>query len=243
MIRIVPILIGVLVSYVLAACFGLVDFSAVKDAAWIGLPIYKDSTAIAIADTQNWEMLTTAIITIMPIALATMIEHIGDMCAISSTTGKNYLQDPGLHRTLMGDGLATCLSALGGGPANTTYGENTGVIGMTKIASVYVTCGAAVIAICLSCLPIVSEIINTIPSAVLGGMSIILYGVIASNGLRVLVDNQVDYGKQRNLIITSAMLVIGLGGAILPLGNLVTLSGTALSAVVGIALNLILPKE
>ncbi|MPN27260.1 Uracil permease [bioreactor metagenome] len=143
----------------------------------------------------------------------------------------------------MGDGIATAVSAFLGGPANTTYGENTGVIGMTKVASVYVTVGAACIAMLLSCCTIVAAFIQTIPNAVLGGMSILLYGVIASNGLRVLIDNNVDFTKQRNLIIASAMLVIGLGGALLPLGRFVTLSGTALSATIGIILNLILPKD
>ena len=153
------------------------------------------------------------------------------------------MKDPGLDRTLMGDGIATAVSAFMGGPANTTYGENTGVIGMTKIASVYVTTGAACFAIALSCIGKISAFISTIPTCVLGGMSILLYGVIASNGLRVLVDNHIDFGKQRNLVIASAMLVIGLGGAILPIGNFMTLSGTALSALVGVVLNLILPKE
>ena len=180
---------------------------------------------------------------ILPVALVTISEHIGDHTVLGKICGRNFLKEPGLDKTLMGDGIATSISALLGGPANTTYGENTGVIGMTKVSSVYVTVGAACIAIVLSCVPIVSAFISTIPNAVLGGMSIILYGVIASNGLRVLIDNQVDFGQQRNLIIASAMLVIGLGGAVLPLGKLVTLSGTALSATVGIVLNLILPRE
>ena len=180
---------------------------------------------------------------ILPVALVTISEHIGDHTVLGKICGRNFLKEPGLDKTLMGDGIATSISALLGGPANTTYGENTGVIGMTKVSSVYVTVGAACIAIVLSCVPIVSAFISTIPNAVLGGMSIILYGVIASNGLRVLIDNQVDFGQQRNLIIASAMLVIGLGGAVLPLGKLVTLSGTALSATVGIVLNLILPRR
>lgn len=176
-------------------------------------------------------------------ALVTISEHIGDHTVLGKICGRNFLKDPGLDKTLMGDGVATAVSAFIGGPANTTYGENTGVIGMTKISSVYVTAGAAVIAIALSCIGKVSALISTIPSCVLGGMSILLYGVIASNGLRVLVDNKVDFGKQRNLIIASAMLVIGLGGAVLPLGQSATLSGTALSAFVGIVLNLLLPKK
>ncbi len=211
MIRIVPILIGVLVSYVLAACFGLVDFSAVKDAAWIGLPIYKDSTAIAIADTRNWEMLTTAIITIMPIALATMIEHIGDMCAISSTTGKNYLQDPGLHRTLMGDGLATAIASLFGAPANTTYGENTGVLNLTKVYDPRVIRIAAIFAILFSFCPKFAAVVSAMPAATIGGVSLILYGMISAVGVRNVVENNVDFSSSRNVIIAAIIGLIGLG--------------------------------
>ena len=244
--KIIPFLCGIVCGYLFAVVLGVVDFSGVmaviQEGRFVGLPDFILPFKTPWFDSYNL-YFGPETFAILPVALVTISEHIGDHTVLGKICGKNFLKDPGLDRTLIGDGVATSVSAFLGGPANTTYGENTGVIGMTKIASVYVTCGAAVIAICLSCLPIVSEIINTIPSAVLGGMSIILYGVIASNGLRVLVDNQVDYGKQRNLIITSAMLVIGLGGAILPLGNLVTFSGTALSAGVGIALNLILPKE
>ena len=211
MIRIVPILIGVLVSYILAACFGLVDFSAVKDAAWIGLPIYKDSTAIAIADTRNWEMLTTAIITIMPIALATMIEHIGDMCAISSTTGKNYLQDPGLHRTLMGDGLATAIASLFGAPANTTYGENTGVLNLTKVYDPRVIRIAAIFAILFSFCPKFAAVVSAMPAATIGGVSLILYGMISAVGVRNVVENNVDFSSSRNVIIAAIILVLGIG--------------------------------
>ncbi|MBR2808906.1 MAG: uracil permease, partial [Erysipelotrichaceae bacterium] len=181
-------------------------------------------------------------IAILPVALVTISEHIGDHTVLSKICEEDFLKDPGLDRTLMGDGIATAVSAFLGGPANTSYGENTGVIGLTKVASIYVTLGAAGIAMVLGCLPIVSAVIRTIPTAVLGGMSILLYGVIASNGLRVIVDNRVDFDKQRNLIITSAMLVIGLGGAVLPLGQVATLSGTALAALVGVILNLVLPK-
>ena len=179
----------------------------------------------------------------LPITFVTISEHIGDHTVLGRICGKDFLKEPGLDRTLMGDGVATAVSAFLGGPANTTYGENTGVIGMTKIASVYVTFGAACIAIVISMFPIISAVIETIPTCVLGGMSILLYGVIASNGLKVLIDNRVNFGSQRNLIIASAMLVIGLGGAVFPIGNIISLSGTALSAIVGIILNLILPKE
>ena len=248
MIKIVPILIGVLVSYVLAACFGLVDFSAVKDAAWIGLPIYKDSTAIAIADTRNWEMLTTAIITIMPIALATMIEHIGDMCAISSTTGKNYLQDPGLHRTLMGDGLATAIASLFGAPANTTYGENTGVLNLTKVYDHRVIRIAAIFAILFSFCPKFAAVVSAMPAATIGGVSLILYGMISAVGVRNVVENNVDFSSSRNVIIAAIILVLGIGinygveGGSIDLG-FTKLSALAIAALVGIILNAILPGK
>lgn len=244
--RIIPFLCGILGGYLFACCLGVVDFSGVvalvQEGRWLGLPEFILPFKTPWFDSFNL-YFGPETMAILPVALVTIAEHIGDHTVLGKICGKNFLKEPGLDKTLMGDGIATAVSAMLGGPANTTYGENTGVIGMTRIASVYVTCGAAVIAMGLGCLPIVSEIINTIPGAVLGGMSIILYGVIASNGLRVLVDNQVDFSKQRNLIIASAMLVIGLGGAVLPLGKLVTLSGTALSATVGILLNLILPQE
>ena len=248
MIRIVPILIGVLVSYVLAACFGLVDFSAVKDAAWIGLPIYKDSTAIAIADTRNWETLTTAIITLMPIALATMIEHLGDMCAISSTTGKNYLQDPGLHRTLMGDGLATAIASLFGAPANTTYGENTGVLNLTKVYDPRVIRIAAIFAILFSFCPKFAAIVSAMPAATIGGVSLILYGMISAVGVRNVVENNVDFSSSRNVIIAAIILVLGIGinygveGGSIDLG-FTKLSALAIAALVGIILNAILPGK
>ena len=248
MIKIVPILIGVLVSYVLAACFGLVDFSAVKDAAWIGLPIYKDSTAIAIADTRNWEMLTTAILTIMPIALATMIEHIGDMCAISSSTGKNYLQDPGLHRTLMGDGLATAIASLFGAPANTTYGENTGVLNLTKVYDPRVIRIAAIFAILFSFCPKFAAVVSAMPAATIGGVSLILYGMISAVGVRNVVENNVDFSSSRNVIIAAIILVLGIGinygveGGSIDLG-FTKLSALAIAALVGIILNAILPGK
>lgn len=240
--KIIPFLCAIICGYALSLAMGLIDFSAVSEAKWFALPEFIFPVKIGDFDTyhlyfgpETWAIL--------PVALVTISEHIGDHTVLGKICGRNFLKDPGLDKTLMGDGIATAVSGLIGGPANTTYGENTGVIGMTKISSVYVTAGAALIAILLSCIGKVSALISTIPSCVLGGMSILLYGVIASNGLRVLVDNKVDFGKQRNLIIASAMLVIGLGGAVLPLGGAATLSGTALSAFVGILLNLILPKE
>lgn len=240
--KIIPFLIAILVGYALSFALGLVDFSAVAQASWFSLPEFYFPFQVGDFGTYHF-YFGPETWAILPVAFVTISEHIGDHTVLGKICGRNFLKDPGLDRTLIGDGVATAVSAFIGGPANTTYGENTGVIGMTKVASVYVTVGAACIAIVLSCVGKVSAIISSIPSPVLGGMSILLYGVIASNGLRVLVDNHIDFAKQRNLIIASAMLVIGLGGAILPLGNIVTLSGTALSAMVGIILNLILPQH
>lgn len=244
--KIIPFLCGIACGYIFAFVLGVVDFSGVQavvaEGRFVGLPEFILPFQTPWFDTYHL-YFGPETMAILPVALVTIAEHIGDHTVLGEICGRNFLKDPGLDRTLMGDGIATSVSAFLGGPANTTYGENTGVIGMTGVASIYVTLGAAVIAIFLSCFPIVSEVINSIPGPVLGGMELILYGVIASNGLRVLVDNQVDFGKQRNLIIASAMLVIGLGGAVLPIGNIVTLSGTALAAVIGIILNLVLPKS
>ena len=248
MVRIVPILLGVLGSYVVAACCGLCDFTAVKEAAWIGLPIHRDSTVLAIADTKNWELLTSAIITIMPIALATMIEHIGDMCAISSTTGENYLEKPGLHRTLIGDGLATMLASLFGAPANTTYGENTGVLNLTKVYDPRVIRIAAVFAILFSFCPKFSAIISAMPAATIGGVSLILYGMISAVGVRNVVENKVDFTASRNVIIAAIILVLGIGinygieGGSIDLG-FTKLSALAVAALVGIVLNAVLPGK
>ncbi|WP_302557397.1 uracil-xanthine permease family protein [Holdemania filiformis] len=244
--KIIPFLCGILGGYVFALALGIVDFAPLQEVLQSGkfLSLPEFILPIAVPGFKSYHLyFGPETFAILPVALVTISEHIGDHTVLGKICGRNFLKEPGLDKTLMGDGIATSISALLGGPANTTYGENTGVIGMTKVSSVYVTVGAACIAIVLSCVPIVSAFISTIPNAVLGGMSIILYGVIASIGLRVLIDNQVDFGQQRNLIIASAMLVIGLGGAVLPLGKLVTLSGTALSATVGIVLNLILPRE
>jgi len=243
--KIIPFLAGIVGGYILAVVLGCVDFTAVNEVVSSGklvsLPEFILPFKISGFDSYTFKIGPEAL-AILPVALVTISEHIGDHTVLGEICGRNFLKDPGLERTLMGDGVATAVSAFFGGPANTTYGENTGVIGMTKVASVYVTVGAACIAIVLSCVPIISAVIATIPSAVLGGMSIILYGVIASNGLRVLIDNGVDFSSQRNLIIASSMLVLGLGGALVPLGSIVALSGTALSALVGIIMNLVLPK-
>ncbi len=247
MIKIIPILIGVLGSYLVAACFGLCDFSAVKDAAWIGVPFKMENTAIAVFKNPNWGLVVAAIIAIIPISLATMMEHIGDMCAISSTTGINYLEDPGLHRTLIGDGLATALASLFGAPANTTYGENTGVLNLTKVFDPRVIRIAAVFAIILSFCPKFSALIGAMPAATIGGVSLILYGMISAVGVRNIVENQVDFKSSRNVIVMALILVLAIGISYSSVGGLnigfTKLSGLAVAALVGILLNAVLPGK
>ena len=240
--RIIPFLFAIIGGYLFALTLGLVDFTPVLKANWFEIPGFYLPFSTSGAFKEYNLYFGPETIAILPIAIVTISEHIGDHTVLGQICGRQFLKEPGLHRTLLGDGIATSVSAFLGGPANTTYGENTGVIGMTRIASVSVIRNAAFIAIALSFLGKFTALISTIPNAVLGGMSILLYGVIASNGLKVLIKERVDFGQMRNLIIASAMLVLGLGGAILKLGP-VTLSGTALSAMIGIILNLILPYE
>ena len=238
--KIVPFLIAIIGGYIVALLLGLVDFTPVLEAAWFELPGFYLPFKTGVFKSYNF-YFGPEMVAILPIAVVTVAEHIGDHTVLSQICGRQFLKNPGLSRTLIGDGVATAVSALIGGPANTTYGENTGVIGMTRIASVSVIRNAALIAIAFSFLGKFTALISTIPSAVLGGMSILLYGVIASNGLKVLIESRVDFGQVRNLIVASSMLVLGLGGAVLNIGA-ITLSGTALSAIVGIILNLVLPK-
>ena len=240
--RIIPFLFAIIGGYLFALTLGLVDFTPVLKANWFEIPGFYLPFSTGGAFKEYNLYFGPETIAILPIAIVTISEHIGDHTVLGQICGRQFLKEPGLHRTLLGDGIATSVSAFLGGPANTTYGENTGVIGMTRIASVSVIRNAAFIAIALSFLGKFTALISTIPNSVLGGMSILLYGVIASNGLKVLIKERVDFAQMRNLIIASAMLVLGLGGAILKLGP-VTLSGTALSALTGIILNLILPYE
>ena len=244
MVRIVPILLGVVGSYVVAALCGQVDFTAVREAAWIGVPFHMKDTAFAVFANPDWGLLVSAIITIMPIALATMVEHIGDMCAISSTVGRNFLADPGLHRTLVGDGLATSMASLFGAPANTTYGENTGVLNLTKVFDPRVIRLAAVFAILFSLSPKFAALVSSMPTATIGGVSLVLYGMISAVGVRNVVDNKVDFTASRNVIIAAMILVLAIGikyGAndAVSLG-FTSLSGLAVAAIVGIALNALL---
>ena len=251
MIKIIPIIMGVVGSYLIAAITGNVDFTPVKEAAWIGLPIHWDRTVFSLIGKADISLLITSVITIMPIALATMVEHIGDISAISSTVGKNFIKDPGLHRTLTGDGLATTVASLFGAPANTTYGENTGVLSLTKVFDPLVIRIAAVFAILFSFSPKIAAVISCMPTATLGGVSLVLYGMISAVGVRNVVENKVDFSKSRNVIIAALILVLSIGinysaaGAIaFSIGSVnISLSGLAVGALTGIILNAVLPGK
>ena len=251
MVKIVPIIIGVIGSYVLAAVMGRVDFTAVVEADWLGIPIHWNETAFSVMVGGDASLLITSIITIMPIALATMVEHIGDISAISSTVGINYFKDPGLHRTLLGDGLATILAALFGAPANTTYGENTGVLSLTKVFDPLVIRIAAVFAILFSFSPKFAAIIGCMPTATCGGVSLVLYGMISAVGVRNVVETKVDFSKSRNVIIAALILVLSIGinyssaGSVgFSIGDMnISFSGLAVGALVGIILNAVLPGK
>ena len=252
MIKIIPILIGVIISYVTGIMMGEVNFSGVVNADWFGIPIHKEMTVLALLDgNMDSAMLITSIITIMPIALATIVEHIGDISAISSTTGENYIKNPGLHRTLLGDGLATMAASLFGAPANTTYGENTGVLNLSKVYDPFVVRLAAIFAIIFSFCPKFSAIVQAMPSATVGGISLILYGMISAVGVRNIVENKVDFTKSRNVIIAALILVLSIGinysaaGAVaFQLGSItISLSGLAVGALTGIVLNAIFPDN
>ncbi|MGL5972265.1 MAG: uracil-xanthine permease family protein [Oscillospiraceae bacterium] len=238
MIKIIPILLSVVISYLVAVLMGEVDFTSVINADMIGSPIIPSTFA---------KFDITAIITILPIALAAMMEHIGDVAAISATTGNNYIEDPGLHRTLLGDGIATSFAGFIGGPANTTYGENTAVLTLTKVYDASIVRLAAIISIMFSIMPKFDSLINTIPAAIIGGISLILYGMISAVGVRNIVENQVDFTNSRNLIIAAVILVSALGfnstGGISSeiINTTVTLSGLSIAAILGILLNAILP--
>ena len=249
MIKIIPILIGVIASYVVGAIAGQVDFTAVREAPWIGMPIVWSETVFGIFDGEfDSSLLLTAAITIVPISLATVVEHIGDMCAISSTCERNYIEDPGLHRTLLGDGLATSLAALFGAPANTTYGENTGVLALSRVYDPRVIRIAAVLAIVVSFCPKFAELVHAMPTATIGGVSLVLYGMISAVGVRNVVENRVDFTKSRNVIIAALILVLAIGITYSEAGSIhiagdVSFSGLATAAIVGIVLNAVLPGK
>ncbi len=245
MFKIIPILMGVVIAYLVAVLMNasgmknadgkaILDFAAVADAAWIGIPHFQ---------LAKFDM--TAVLVMAPIAVATMMEHVGDISAISATTGNNFIEDPGLHRTLLGDGLATSVAGLIGGPANTTYGENTGVLELSKVHDPRVIRLAAVFAILVSFIPKVSAVISTMPSSIIGGVSFMLYGMISAIGVRNVVENHVDLTKSRNLIIVGVIFVCGLGFSngitFTVAGTPITLTALAIAALAGIVLNIILP--
>ena len=237
--KIIPFLVGIVSGYIVACLFGIIDFKPVMDAKIFEVPKF-------IIPFKDYNLNFAALITIAPVALVTLCEHIGDHTSLSNIIGKNLLKDPGLDKTLLGDGLATFVAGALGGPANTTYGENTAVVGMTRVASVKVIGLAAVFAIIIGFLGKFTALVSTIPNPVLGGVSLLLYGFIAVNGLKVLIKNQVNFEESKNVIVASSMLVLGLGGAAISIvsGNLsVTISGMSLASIVGILLNIFIKSE
>ena len=237
--KIIPFLVGIVTGYIAACILGLVDFAPVGEASFFQVPKFY-------IPFKDYGLNFEALITIAPVALVTLCEHIGDHTSLSNIIGKDLIKDPGLDRTLLGDGIATFVAGAIGGPANTTYGENTSVVGMTKVASVKVIGLAAVFAIVISFLGKFTALVSTIPNAVLGGVSLLLYGFIAVNGLKVLIKNQVNFDDSKNVIVASSMLVLGLGGAAISIvsGDLsITISGMSLASVVGILLNLFLSSD
>ncbi len=251
MIKIIPIILGVVASYIVGVICGQVDFTAVKEAAWVGLPFAIQDTVFSIFSNPDSSLMISAIIGIMPIAIATIVEHIGDMSAISSTVGENFIEEPGLHRTLLGDGLATMLASLFGAPANTTYGENTGVLNLTKVYDPMVIRLAAIFAIIFSFSPKFAALVSSMPAATVGGVSIVLYGMISAVGVRNVVENNVDFKNNRNVIIAALILVLSIGISYSSVGAIsftigainISLSGLAVGSLVGIILNAVLPGK
>ena len=236
--RIIPFLIGILAGYIVAVIFGLIDFKPVVEASFFGIPKF-------VLPFKDYKPSFIALVTIAPVALVTLCEHIGDHTSLGNIIGRDLIKDPGLDRTLLGDGIATFVAGLLGGPANTTYGENTSVVGMTRVASVKVVGMAGIIAIIIGFLGKFTALVSTIPNAVLGGVSLLLYGFIAVNGLKVLIKNKVDFELPKNVVVASSMLVLGLGGAAISIisGDLsVTISGMSLASIIGIILNIIIPN-
>ncbi|MCZ0755505.1 NCS2 family nucleobase:cation symporter [Anoxybacillus sp. J5B_2022] len=232
----VPVLAGIIVGYVYALIIGVVDLSKVAKAKLFEMPDFL------LPGIDYPIHITGQIVLLMvPVAIVTLSEHIGHQLVLSKVVGRDYIKNPGLHRSILGDGTATMISALIGGPPKTTYGENIGVLAITRVYSVYVLAGAAVLAIVFGFVGKITALIGTIPTPVMGGVSILLFGIIASSGLRMLVDSKVDFGDKRNLVISSVILVIGIGGAILKVSETFQIQGMALAAIVGVILNLILP--
>jgi uracil permease len=236
MLSLIPVLAGIVVGYLYALAVGVVDFTQVAKAKWFEMPDFL----IPFVDYKvsvTWEIA----LLMVPVAIVTLSEHIGHQLVLSKVVGRDYIKEPGLHRSILGDGTATMISALIGGPPKTTYGENIGVLAITRVYSVYVLAGAAIIATIFGFIGKVTALISSIPTPVMGGVSILLFGIIASSGLRMLVDSKVDFGDKRNLVISSVILVIGIGGAVLKVSEQFEIHGMALAAICGVLLNLILP--
>ncbi|ERN53210.1 NCS2 family nucleobase:cation symporter [Alkalihalophilus marmarensis] len=234
----VPIMFGIIGGYLFAYTQGMVDFTPVREAAWIAAP---EMLIPFVSYTPQWSWAIAFIM--MPIAVVTIAEHIGDQMVLSKVVGKNFIKKPGLHRSILGDGVATMIASFIGGPPNTTYGENIGVLAITRVFSVFVIGGAATLAIGFAFIGKISALISTIPTAVMGGVSILLFGVIASSGLRMLIDNNINLGSKRNLIISSVILVIGIGGAFIQVTDEIQLAGMALATIIGMLLHLVLPNK
>ncbi|SDY75057.1 uracil permease [Evansella caseinilytica] len=232
----IPILIGIVGGYTAAYFFGIIDLTPVREAKLFAVPEFY-IPFVTFTPVFSWSI----IFIMVPIALVTLSEHIGDQMVLSKVVGKNFVEKPGLHRSILGDGVATIISSFLGGPPNTTYGENIGVVALTRVFSVFVIGGAAVMAILFGFSGKVAALIQSIPTAVMGGVSILLFGIIASSGLRMLIDNRVNIGEKRNLIISSVILVIGIGGAFIQVTEEIQIAGMALAAIIGVILNLILP--
>ncbi|WP_442599433.1 solute carrier family 23 protein [Neobacillus sp. D3-1R] len=236
MMSLIPILFGIIVGYVYALAVGVVDFTPVQEAKWLQMPDFL------FPGVDYQVKITLDIVLLMvPVAIVTLSEHIGHQLVLNKVVGRNYFKEPGLHRSILGDGMATMISGLIGGPPKTTYGENIGVLAITRVYSVYVIFGAAVLATVFGFVGKITALISTIPTPVMGGVSILLFGIIASSGLRMLVDSKIDFGDKRNLVISSVILVIGIGGAFIKVSDQFQIQGMALAAIIGIVLNFVLP--
>jgi uracil permease len=238
MLSIIPILAGIVIGYIYALIVGIVDFQPVLKAHWLEMPQFI-IPFVSYKVKFTWNLVALMV----PVAVVTLSEHIGHQLVLSKVVGRDYIKEPGLHRSILGDGTATIISALLGGPPKTTYGENIGVLAITRVYSVYVIAGAAVFATIFGFIGKITALISTIPTPVMGGVSILLFGIIASSGLRMLVDSKIDFGDKRNLVISSVILVIGIGGAIVKLPFNIQIQGMALAAICGVLLNLILPGK
>ncbi|MEH7373627.1 MULTISPECIES: solute carrier family 23 protein [Neobacillus] len=238
MLSMIPILAGIIVGYIYALLVGIVDFTPVLDAKWFEMPEFI-LPFVSYKVKFTWDL----VLLMVPVAIVTLSEHIGHQLVLSKVVGRDYIKEPGLHRSILGDGTATIISALVGGPPKTTYGENIGVLAITRVYSVYVIAGAAVFAIIFGFIGKITTLIGTIPTPVMGGVSILLFGIIASSGLRMLVDSKIDFGNKRNLVISSVILVIGIGGAVIKVSESLQIQGMALAAICGVLLNLILPGK